>query len=160
FGQSGGGGKVTTAMAMPAAKGLFHRAIAMSGSALRGTVAANATKAAEQYLAKLGLRPHQLDELQKRPWKQLQEAFYSQPAIQGLANGPVADGKSLPRDQWTPDAPDVSASVPLMQGSVETEDAWNDPPPPLDMPEPEMLARVQRITRDDEAKARQLVALY
>ena len=32
FGQSGGGGKVTTLMAMPSAKGLFHRAIAQSGS--------------------------------------------------------------------------------------------------------------------------------
>src|SRR4029434_2761250 len=35
-GQSGGGGRVTTLMAMPAAKGLMHRAIAMSGSAIRG----------------------------------------------------------------------------------------------------------------------------
>ena len=47
-----------------------------------------------------------------------------------------------------------------MQGSVETEDAWSDPPPPLDMPEDEMLARVKRIARNDEATAKQLVALY
>ena len=84
FGQSGGGGKVTTAMAMPSAKGLFHRAIAMSGSALRGATRENATKAAEQFLAKLGLKPNQLDQLQKLPWQQLQEAFFSKPAIQGL----------------------------------------------------------------------------
>jgi para-nitrobenzyl esterase len=160
FGQSGGGGKVTTAMAMPAGKGLFHRAIAMSGSALRGTPRETATKAAEQYLAKLGLKPNQLDELQRRPWKQLHEAFYSQPAIQGLANGPVVDGTSLPRDQWTPDAPEWSATVPLMQGSVETEDAWSDPPPPLEISEAEMMTRVKRIARDDDATARDLVALY
>jgi len=160
FGQSGGGGKVTTAMAMPSAKGLFHRAIAMSGSTLRGATRENATKAAEQYLAKLGLKPGQLDELQKRPWQQLHEAFYSRPAIQGLANGPVVDGKSLPRDPWTPDAPEFSSAVALMQGSVETEDAWNDPPPPLEMPEAEMMTRVKRIVRDDESKARELVALY
>jgi para-nitrobenzyl esterase len=36
FGESGGGGKVSTLMAMPAANGLFHRAIAQSGVALRG----------------------------------------------------------------------------------------------------------------------------
>ena len=36
FGQSGGGSKVTTLMAMPSAKGLFHRAIAMSGAQVRG----------------------------------------------------------------------------------------------------------------------------
>ncbi len=160
FGQSGGGGKVTTAMAMPSAKGLFHRAIAQSGSALRGATRESATTAAEQFLGKLGLTRNQLDQLQQIPWERLQEAFFRQPAIAGLASGPVVDGKSLPRDQWTPDAPEFSATVPLMQGSVETEDAWNDPPPPLDMPEAEMLTRVRRIARDNDAKARELVALY
>jgi para-nitrobenzyl esterase len=160
FGQSGGGGKVTTAMAMPSARGLFHRAIAQSGSALRGATRDTATKAAEQFLSKLGLKANQLDQLQKMSFNQLQDAFYRQPAIAGLASGPVVDGTSLPRDQWTPDAPEFSATVPLMQGSVETEDAWSDPPPPLEMPEAEMLTRVKRIARDNEAKAKELVALY
>src|SRR4030095_9613418 len=48
FGQSGGGGKVTTLMAMPSAKGLFHRAIAQSGSAFRGATRENAPTAREQ----------------------------------------------------------------------------------------------------------------
>jgi para-nitrobenzyl esterase len=160
FGQSGGGGKVSTLMAMPSAKGLFHRAIAQSGSAFRGATRENATRATEEFLARLGLKPNQLDDLQKMPWRQLREAFEKRPAIQGLANGPVTDGKSLPRDQWYPDAPEVSASVPFMQGSVQTEDAWNDPPPPLDMPEDEMLTRVKRIVRNDEGKAKELIALY
>jgi para-nitrobenzyl esterase len=47
-----------------------------------------------------------------------------------------------------------------MMGSTETEDAWSDPPPPLVMPEDEMLTRVTRIARGDQAKARDLVALY
>jgi para-nitrobenzyl esterase len=72
----------------------------------------------------------------------------------------VVDGASLTRDQWTPDAPPYSADVPLMVGSVETEDAWNDPPPPLQMSEDEMMTRVKRIVRNDDAKARELVALY
>lgn len=55
FGQSGGGGKATTLMAMPSAKGLFHRAIAMSGSAIRGATRETATRAAEQFLTKLGI---------------------------------------------------------------------------------------------------------
>jgi para-nitrobenzyl esterase len=160
FGQSGGGGKVTTLMAMPSAKGLFHRAIAQSGSAFRGATRDNATKAAEQFLARLGLKSNQLDELQKRPWRQLREAFEMRPAIQGLGNGPVTDGRSLPRDQWYPDAPEYSATVPFMQGSTETEDAWSDPPPPLEMPEDEMLTRVKRIVRNDDAKAKELIALY
>jgi len=160
FGQSGGGGKVCTLMAMPFAKGLFHRAIAMSGSAFRGTTRQNATKAAEEFLARLGLKSNQLDELQKMPWRQLREAFEKRPGIQGLATGPVVDGKSLPTDQWYPGAPDVSTIVPFMQGSVETEDAWTEPVPPLEMPEEDMLTRVRRITRNDEGKAKELVVLY
>ena len=160
FGQSGGGSKVTTLMAMPSAKGLFHRAIAMSGAQVRGATRENATRGAEQFLAKLGLKPNQLDRLESLTLKQLQDAYYAEPRIQGLASGPVVDGKSLPRDQWFPDAPAVSADVPLMMGSTETEDAWNDPPPPLQMSEDEMLTRVKRIVRNDEAKARDMVALY
>ena len=160
FGQSGGGSKVTTLMAMPSAKGLFHRAIAMSGAQVRGATRENATRGAEQFLAKLGLKANQLDRLESFTLKQLQDAYYAEPRIQGLATGPVVDGKSLPRDQWSPDAPAVSADVPLMMGSTETEDAWNDPPPPLQMSEDEMLTRVKRIVRNDEAKARDMVALY
>jgi para-nitrobenzyl esterase len=160
FGQSGGGSKVTTLMAMPSAKGLMHRAIAMSGAQVRGATRENATRAAEQFLGKLGLKPTQLDRLQQFTWQQLQEAFFAEPRIQGLAGGPVVDGRSLPRDQWSPDAPAVSADVPLMMSSTETEDAWNDPPPPLQMPEDDMMTRVRRIVRNDDAKARELVALY
>jgi len=160
FGQSGGGGKVTTLMAMPSARGLFHRAIAQSGSTLRGTTRENATAATEKLLAKFGIAKNQLDRLQQIPWQQLEDAYQERPGIQGLAGGPVVDGTFLPRDPWTPTAPDVSATVPLMMGSVETEDAWNDPPPPLEMPEDEMMTRVKRITRNDEANARAMVSLY
>jgi para-nitrobenzyl esterase len=160
FGQSGGGGKVTTLMAMPSARGLFHRAIAMSGSALRGTPRENAARATDQFLARLGIQRGQLDRLQQMTWQELQRAFFMEPRIQNLGGGPVVDGRILPRDQWTPDAPPFSADVPLMAGSTETEDAWNEPVPPLEMAEDEMLTRVRRITRNDESKAREMVALY
>ena len=61
FGQSGGAGKVSTLLAMPAAKGLFHRAIVESGSAVRGISREQATKSAEAYLARLGLKAGQVD---------------------------------------------------------------------------------------------------
>jgi len=67
FGQSGGGGKVSTLMGMPGAKGLFHRVIAMSGSAVRSTPADRATKSAEEFLGKMGLKANQVDQLQKLP---------------------------------------------------------------------------------------------
>ena len=160
FGQSGGGGKVTTLMAMPSAKGLFHRAIAMSGSAFRGVTRQNASAAAEQFLARVSIQRGQLDRIQQVPWPELQKAFFSEPRIQNLGGGPVVDGRWLPRDQWTPTAPEFSSDVPLMMGSTETEDAWSDPPPPLQMAEDEMMTRVRRIARNDDAKARELVALY
>ncbi|MEQ1730116.1 MAG: carboxylesterase family protein [Vicinamibacterales bacterium] len=160
FGQSGGGGKVSTLMAMPSAKGLFHRAVAMSGSTLRGATRENATRATEQFLARLSLRHDQLDQLQQMPWQRLNAAFLNAPRIQGLAGGPVVDGRSLPRDPWTPTAPDSSADVPYMMGSVETEDAWNDPPPPLEMADADMMARITRIAGGNETTARELVALY
>ena len=160
FGQSGGGGKVTTLMAMPSARGLFHRAIAQSGSTLRGATRENATAATEKLLARVGVGRTELDRLQQMSLQQLQEAFYKDRAIQGLAGGPVVDGVSLPRDPWSPTAPDVSATVPLMMGSVETENAWLDPPPPLEMSEDEMMTRIKRSVRTTDAKARELVDLY
>jgi len=129
FGQSGGGGKTTTVMAMPSAKGLFHRAIAQSGSAFRGQTASDATDGAERYLAKLGLKRDQLDKLHELDTKTLQNAYYAEPRIERLANGPVIDGKILPRHQWDPTAPSYSANVPLIAGSVETENGWVGPPP-------------------------------
>ena len=67
FGQSGGGGKVSTLLAMPAARGLFHRAIVMSGSAIRLIERERAGKFAEAVLKEVGLTRNQLDQLQMRP---------------------------------------------------------------------------------------------
>src|SRR5262245_26347027 len=89
FGQSGGGGKPTAGMAMPSAKGLCHRAIAQSGSASRGAPADEASAGAERLLAKLGIDKGQLDKIQQLDYKQIQTAFYSDPAIPRLGTGPV-----------------------------------------------------------------------
>src|SRR5438046_6788949 len=71
FGQSGGGGKVCTLMGMPAAKGLFHKAIAQSGSNVTGTPRASATRAAQTVLERLNLKPNQLSELHRLSTDQL-----------------------------------------------------------------------------------------
>jgi para-nitrobenzyl esterase len=159
FGQSGGGGKTTTLMAMPSASGLFHRSIAQSGSTFRGTTASDASAGAEQLLAKLGLRTNQLDRLQTLDFRQIQDAYYSQPRIPRLGTGPVIDGKILPRHPWDPTAPSYSASVPLMVGSTETEDGWVGPPP-YDMSDEDMTAAFTRLAHDNEADGRALLDLY
>ena len=65
FGESGGGAKVSTLLAMPAAKGLFHKAIIESGSMLRVASREQATATAKALLAKLGIDQKNVDQLQR-----------------------------------------------------------------------------------------------
>ncbi len=160
FGQSGGGGKTTTLMAMPSARGLFHRSIAQSGSAFRGQTADDATEGAERLLRKLGLRNDQLDRLQELDYRAIQAAYYSEPAIPRLGTGPVIDGTVLPRHQWDPTAPSYSADVAFMAGSTETENGWVGPPP-YELSDEDMFERFRtRLANDDPEEARKLIALY
>jgi para-nitrobenzyl esterase len=123
FGQSGGGGKVSALMAMPSAKGLFHRAIVESGADVRGVPAAAGTKSAEAFIAKLGLQPNQVDQLQAMPIDQLLTTMGSMtgggaPGAGGLALAPVVDGTTETEVTFFPgqildpiDAADLHARV-------------------------------------------------
>lgn len=117
FGQSGGGAKTSAILATPSAKGLFHRAAVQSGSSLRFTTREQATKAAEQLLAKLEIPKTRIADLQKISWQQLLEA---QTGIAGFA--PVMDGNILPHHPFDPVAPPESADVPVII-STTLEDA-------------------------------------
>src|SRR5207302_10841252 len=99
FGQSGGGAKVSTLLGMPATKGLVHKAIIESGSALKGVSRENAGKTTERLLAKLNLQPNQVDELQNTPMEKLTAATDNrQGAADGvpLHFGPVVVGTNRP----------------------------------------------------------------
>jgi para-nitrobenzyl esterase len=115
FGQSGGGGKVSTLLAMPGAKGLFHRAVIESGAALRGGPRDAATKTAETLMKELGLSKGQGRELQNIPLDRLMEAGNK------ARFGPVVDGKVLPAHPFDPVATPVSADVPVIVGYTRTE---------------------------------------
>jgi para-nitrobenzyl esterase len=117
FGQSGGGAKTSAVLATPSAKGLFHRAAVQSGSSLRFTTREQATKAAEQLLAKLEIPKTRIADLQKVSWQQLLEA---QSGIAGFS--PVMDGSVLPHHPFDPVAPPESADVPMII-STTLEDA-------------------------------------
>jgi para-nitrobenzyl esterase len=117
FGQSGGGAKTSTILAMPSAKGLFHRAAVQSGSSLRLTTRDQATKVAEQLLAKLEIPKTRIADIQKVSWQQLLEA---QSGIAGFS--PVMDGTILPHHPFEPAAPPESADVPVII-STTLEDA-------------------------------------
>ncbi len=158
FGQSGGGGKVSTLMAMPSAKGLFHRAIVESASAIRGVPKDEATKSAEAYLARLGVKPNQIDDVQKMPAEQLLAAMASGGAAGGgaLRLAPVVDGHSLPRNPFDPDAPEISATVPLLIGSVETEVTFMRGTPLDPMDDVALRMHVKQVLRgaDDDSVTR------
>jgi para-nitrobenzyl esterase len=109
FGQSGGGGKVATLLGMPAAKGLFHRAIIESGGA-GGATRESATKIADELLSKLNITRANARDLQKVPLEQLVNAF--------TRGGPVIDGKVLPAN---PAGSSLSEDVPVMVGFTHTE---------------------------------------
>jgi para-nitrobenzyl esterase len=127
FGQSGGGGKVATMMAMPAGKGLFHRAIIQSGSYARNAhleamTPDTATKHAHTLLAALDLAADDARKLLELPMERLIEGVAkAAQAKERAVWRPVADGKNLPAGPSWPSAPEVSADVPLMIGSTATE---------------------------------------
>jgi para-nitrobenzyl esterase len=84
FGQSGGGGKVLALMAMPAAKGLFHRAIVQSGPFLKSLSPDYSMRLADFVMAELGLSKSQVDQLQEIP-VDLRFAKYMENVIGGQA---------------------------------------------------------------------------
>jgi para-nitrobenzyl esterase len=162
FGQSGGGGKASTLMAMPSAKGLFHRAVVESASAIKGVPRGEATSSAGEYMAKLGLKENQVSELAKFPADRLVAAMGTggvagNPALR-LA--PVVDGRTLPTDPFDPVAPEMSSSIPLMIGSVETEVTFfpNQQLDPID--DADLHARVKQAAHADDSEADRLIAAY
>jgi para-nitrobenzyl esterase len=135
FGQSGGGAKCATLMAMPAAKGLFHRVMTMSGQQVKGASIEIAAKRTNIVLGKLGITQANLGELKTIPWEKIQAAAAST-SSDWL---PVVDGVVLSRDPFTPDAPPLSEDVPMILGNVHDETAvplrgtltWDDAPAAL-----------------------------
>lgn len=136
FGQSGGGRKVATLMAMPSAKGLFHRAIIESGAVLRLTTPEDGQRATEMLLAELGLKPDQADQLRTLPMARLSAAsavvndkfVLREPGM--TENSPTVDGSIIPAHPWDPSAPSLSAGIPLLIGYARTEETWYDRPTP------------------------------
>ncbi|MDE2110525.1 MAG: carboxylesterase/lipase family protein [Alphaproteobacteria bacterium] len=124
FGQSGGGAKIATMMAMPAAKGLFHRATTMSGQQVTASGPLHAAQRAEVYLAALGVSKTDLDPIKNISTAKFVEALKAIDPISGSGGvyfGPVLDERSLTRHPFYPDAPSQSARIPMMIGNTHDE---------------------------------------
>ena len=130
YGQSGGGAKTSVLMAMPGGKGLFQRAGVMSGSALRMMPPEMASATAKRLLDALEIAPGDVRKLQQVPWTTLletQAGLEAADRARGEAPrsfAPVVDGITLPRHPWDPDAPSISADVPMIVSSVLDERSY------------------------------------
>ncbi len=130
YGQSGGGAKTSMLLAMPSAKGLVHRAGVMSGSALRAMPAEVASQRASVLMKALALGPKDVRKLQELPWLsilQAQAGLEAAARAKGEAPGsfaPVLDGIMIPRHPFDPNAPDVSADVPMIVSTALDERAY------------------------------------
>ena len=158
FGESGGARKVSTLMAMPAARGLFHRVIAESGVALRVNTAAAATRTADLVLRHLGIARTQLDQLQAVPQQRLLDAIAA--IAEPLSFMPVADGRALKGQPFDPAAPDISADVPMMVGSNTTEITFRAETPLDPIDEAALKSKLKGYTRAADADIDALIALY
>jgi para-nitrobenzyl esterase len=158
FGQSGGGSKVSALLGMPSAKGLFHRAYAMSGSQVRSIDRDQATRNARAWLAKLNVSPANLGQLQDIPMRKLRAALAATDT--GVAWGPVVDGRTLPAHPFDPNATEVSSDVPLMIGSTETEQTWNATQLYDPLSDAELREDVAQALRSDEASAQRVIDVY
>ncbi len=130
FGQSGGGGKIATLMAMPAAAGLFHRAITMSGQQVTVSGPLNATARSRAFLRTLGLSPTNLSPLLDLPVDRLVEALSATDPVLGgsVYFGPVLDMRWLTRHPFWPDAHPQSLGIPMMLGNTRDETRAFVPP--------------------------------
>jgi para-nitrobenzyl esterase len=119
FGQSGGGAKTSALMAMPTAKGLFKRAAVQSGSALRLMTRDVASQLAERLLKQLDIAKGDVAALQEVPSaKLIAAALALSPDNPMLSFAPVVDGDAIPRHPFDPDAPALTADVPLIIGTT------------------------------------------
>lgn len=124
FGQSGGGGKIATLLAMPSALGLFHRAATMSGQQITASGPRGASQRAEAYLRALQITGVDMARLRSLDVAALVAATRTDdPSLIGrsLYFGPVLDEGALPRHPFYPDAPPLAANIPMIIGNTRDE---------------------------------------
>ena len=124
IGQSGGGAKVTSLLNMPAAKGLFHKAVALSGTSLTGVNKDYAEKLGLKVMEEAGLKPGEIDKLQQIPWREYidittraVEKFAEEAKKMNISRGgfsPVADGVTMNDQPFFSDPNHFSADIPLI----------------------------------------------
>jgi para-nitrobenzyl esterase len=118
FGQSGGGAKVSALMAMPRAKGLFHKAIVQSGAGLRVGTAEDAADITNDFILGFGISAS----IAARTLPTIPaEDFVAIARDMGVGRFRPSIDAALPRHPFDPDAPPEAADIPLMIGFTSDE---------------------------------------
>ena len=131
FGESGGGGKVGTLMCMPKARGLFHKAIIMSGTILNVNNRDMTQQLGKAVLKELGISEKNVDKIKDIPYQQLYDAGQramaasigtrkpGTPMMWGF--GPTPDGETLLQQPFQPTFPEFSTNIPVLIGTTFNE---------------------------------------
>jgi len=131
FGESGGGGKVGTLMCMPKARGLFHKAIIMSGTILNVNNRDMTQQLGKAVLKELGISEKDVDKIKDIPYQQLYDAGQramaasigtrkpGTPMMWGF--GPTPDGETLLQQPFQPTFPEFSTNIPVLIGTTFNE---------------------------------------
>ena len=160
FGESGGGAKTSALLAMPSAKGLYHKAIVQSGSTIRVTERADATALTKLVMTELNIPEGKAADLQDVEARALFDASVvagRKAREGGIQAGfrPVLDGGALPRHPFDPAAPAMAADIPMIVGTTKDEGtlAWRMDETQGDLTEAQLKERVGRMlgARADEA---------
>jgi len=151
FGQSGGGAKTSTLLAMPSAKGLFHRAAVQSGSALRLAEPEAATKNAEMLISVLGIDKNNIAKIQDLPYTQI---LAGQASLRTVNFSPVIGNDAIPHHPFHPTAPAESAHVPVIISTTLDDAAIGLAN--FDLTEEELKANLKKDLKDNADRVYQL----
>lgn len=138
MGQSGGGSKVSIIAAMPATKGLVHKAVALSGNSIAGANKDYAEGLGEFIVKEAGLKPGEIDKLQEMPWLDYYNLANAAARKYGQLNpggragfSPVSDGIDLPLNFFQADDPNVP-DIPMLYCTVLNESSPSRDNPAID----------------------------
>lgn len=140
FGWSSGGAELCQLLAMPAADGLFHKAIIESGAQLTLRTREEAARAAEATIGRLGLN--------RASARKILDLSMVDVLAGGVGGAPTFDGRSVPRQLWVPDAPPMARNVPILVGGTDSELSMVASDGVFDIDEQGMTRRLEQLLGD------------
>jgi len=168
FGESAGGNAVTSILAMPSAKGLFHRAISQSGAPNKFSY--NTVLALEVYenlIQRLGVEKGDIETLRKLPAKDfiVPQMNMSESRPGGLIVGPVVDNSTLPEHPLSAISKGFAKDIDVFIGSNLDEYKLfiMRTPKAFELTEDKLYKTVNlfmRFTKQKETKSKEMIDSY